>query len=257
MLRRAYTAIFLLSAALLTAPAALASLGVAEPDVEGRHLWGVKDPAEGFHHLWEEVILDLVIIGVLFSIATIYLMIRYRRRSADQQGRPPKLSATMMLGWALIPTFIFMADDLFLAAEGWTLWNKYRNVPEERYEIQLESAMWSWNFTYPGGVTAVNELRVPAKKPILVRMTSRDVVHSLFLPDFKVKEDSMPGRITYLWFYPKAEGEYLMTCAEFCGVMHSAMHGKVIVMPEAEFTAWIDNETAKLRAEQEGGQGNG
>ncbi|MEE8573899.1 MAG: cytochrome c oxidase subunit II, partial [Thermodesulfobacteriota bacterium] len=81
---------------------------------------------------------------------------------------------------------------------------------------------------------------------ILVRMTSTDVVHSLFLPDFKVKEDSMPGRVTYLWFLPKKPGEHILTCTEYCGVMHSMMHGKVIAMEEAAFNKWLSDEQAKL-----------
>lgn len=246
MIRRLYVSIFLFMAALCGASTAFASYGVEEPDEEGRHLWGVEDPAEGFHHLWEEVMTDIIIIGVIFSLATIYLLIRYRRRHPSDEGRPPKMSMAMKAGWLIIPVFIFVADDFFLAAEGWTLWNKYRNVPEESYEIKLESAMWSWNFTYPGDVETTNELRVPVGRPILVRMTSRDVVHSLFLPDFKVKEDSMPGRVTYLWFLPKEPGEHIITCAEYCGVLHSMMHGKVIAMPEDEFNKWLSEEQAKI-----------
>jgi len=81
-------------------------------------------------------------------------------------------------------------------------------------------------------------------------MTSRDVVHSFFLPDFKVKEDLMPGRVTYLWFYPKEPGEHLITCAEYCGVIHSSMMGTVIAMPQDEFNKWIE---AEKKASAEGG----
>jgi cytochrome c oxidase subunit 2 len=152
--------------------------------------------------------------------------------------------------WALIPAFIFMADDLYLAGKTWALFNDYRNVPENSYEIKLESAMWSWNYTYPNGVEAMNDLRVPAGRPVVMRMTSRDVIHSFYLPDFKVKEDSMPGRVTYLWFYPKEPGEHIITCAEFCGVLHSNMRGTVIAMPEDEFNKWLAQEKANL---EEGG----
>ena len=246
MLRRIYMSVFLLLATICTASASFASFGIAEPEEEGYHLHGVSDPAEGFHHLWEEVMIDIFAIGIIFSLITIYLLIKYRRRHEGQEGRPPKLSLAQKAGWVLIPVFIFMADDLFLAAEGWTLWNVYRTPPENSYEIELESKMWSWNFTYPEGVEAYNELRVPAGTPILLRMTSSDVVHSLFLPHFKVKEDSMPGRVTYMWFMPRDPGDYIMTCAEYCGLMHSNMHGKVIVMEEAEFNTWMAGEKAKL-----------
>src|SRR3989304_4731365 len=171
MMRRFYQLVVLLLLVLLPA-AALAS--------EGEGAYGVHDPAEGFKHLWREVMIDITVIGIIFAIITVYMLFKYRRKHPDQEGKPPKLSPTSVLGWALIPVFVFMADDFFLAA-----------------------------------------------KPILVRMTGRDVIHSMYLPDFKVKEDSMPGRITYLWFYPKEPGEHTITCAEYCGILHSGMAGNV------------------------------
>lgn len=206
----------------------------------------IPDIPGGWTHLFHEMLIDITVMGIIFAGITIYFLIRYRRRHVGQEGRPPKLSVAAAVGWALIPAFIFMADDLYLAAEGWSLWRDYRTVPENAYEIKLEGAMWSWNFKYPEGVETVNELRVPAGTPILVRMTSRDVIHSFFLPDFKVKEDVMPGRMTYLWFYPKEPGEHLITCAEYCGVIHSSMRGTIIAMPKDEFNKWLATEKMAL-----------
>jgi cytochrome c oxidase subunit 2 len=206
----------------------------------------INNPAVGWDHLWHEVIIDITILGVLFSLITLYFMYKYRRRHPDQEGNPPKLSAGMAIGWAIIPVFIFMADDFYLAANGWQLWNDYRQVPANRMEIKLESGMYSWDYTYPNGVETQNELRVPAGKPIMLRMTSRDTLHSHYIPDFRVKEDSMPGRITYLWFYPKEPGEHIVSCGEYCGIMHSYMVGKVIVMPKDKFNQWYNQEAAKL-----------
>ena len=230
----------------LAVATALVSMAPALSFGSGGGGYGFKDPSEEFHHLWNEMLMDITIIGILFSIVTVYFLVRYRRTRPDQEGDPPKLSTAAVLGWALIPAFIFMADDFFLAARGWSLWNNYRTVPEDRYEVRLESAMWSWNFIHPGGVEQTNELRVPAGKPVLVRMTSRDTIHSMFLPEFRVKEDSMPGRITYLWFYPESPGEYKIMCAEYCGVLHSNMLGKVIAMPGREFESWLKEEQAKV-----------
>ena len=206
----------------------------------------VRDPARGWDRLWHEVIVDITILGLLFAAVAAYFIIRYRRRDPGQVGSAPKLTAALAVGWAIIPAFVFMADDFFLAANGWQLWNNYREVPANRIEIQLESGMYSWDYTYPNGVRAQNELRVPAKKPVLLRMTSRDTIHSHFIPDFRVKEDAMPGRVTYLWFYPREPGEHIVTCAEYCGIMHSYMVGKIVVMPEAEFTAWYEQQAARL-----------
>lgn len=209
----------------------------------------LNDPAAGWDHLWKEVMLDIFVIGVIFALITVYFMIRYRRRSPGQEGKPFKLSVPAAIGWAVIPAFIFIAVDLFLAAKGWTLWNDYRQVPENHLEIKLESAMWTWDYTYPNGIKTYNELRVPAGKPVLLRMTSRDTLHSHWIPDFRVKEDSMPGRVTYMWFYPKKPGEHLVTCAEYCGLLHSRMYGKVIVMPETEFNQWYEHQGAKQKSQ--------
>src|SRR4030066_2103165 len=152
----------------------------AYADKEARGVGEIPDIPGGWTHLFNEMLIDITVIGIIFAAITIYFLIRYRRRYAGQEGKPPKLSVAQAIGWALIPAFIFMADDLYLAAEGWTVYNDYRTVPENAYEIKLEGQMWSWNFKYPEGVEAINELRVPVGTPILVRMTSRDVVHSFF-----------------------------------------------------------------------------
>lgn len=206
----------------------------------------IQDPVAGYDKLWHEVLVDISVIGIVFALVMAWFLIRYRQKKPGEVGTAPQMSVAAMVGWAVVPVFLFLADDLYLAANGWKLWNDYRNVPADRLEIKLESGMYSWDYTYPNGVQSQNVLRVPAGKPIMLRMTSRDTLHSHYIPDFRVKEDSMPGRITYLWFYPKQPGEHVVTCAEYCGVMHGYMAGKVIVLPEAEFKAWLDQEVAKL-----------
>ncbi|MFO1219817.1 MAG: cytochrome c oxidase subunit II [Burkholderiaceae bacterium] len=202
----------------------------------------INDPAAGWDRLWHEVIVDITVIGLIFAVVMLIFLVRYRRREAGQVGTARPLTAAAAIGWAVIPAFAFMADDFFVAANGWKLWNDFRDVPADRIEVKLESGMYSWDYTYANGVRTQNVLRVPAGKPVLLRMTSRDTLHSHFIPDFRVKEDSMPGRVTYLWFYPKAPGEHIVSCAEYCGVMHSYMAGKLLVMPTDEFKAWLDAE---------------
>jgi len=207
----------------------------------------LNDPARGWDHLWNEVLVDITVIGVVFAIIAAYFVIRYRSNSSGQQGNAVRLSPAAAVAWVVIPGFVFLADDLYIAAQSWSLWNTYRDVPADRLEVTLESGMYSWDYTYANGVRTQNELIVPAGKPVMLKMHSRDTIHSHYLPDFRVKEDSMPGRVTYLWFLPKEAGkEHLVTCTEYCGVMHSYMAGKVIVKTEAEFKAWLDQEAAKL-----------
>jgi cytochrome c oxidase subunit 2 len=207
----------------------------------------IKDPAAGWDHLWRDVIIDITIIGVIFALITAWLLWRYRHRPGNETGHAPRLSPAAAVAWVVIPTFVFLADDLYLAANGWQLWNTYREVPADRLEIQLETGMYSFDYTYPNGLRTQNELKVPAGKPVLLRMTSRDTLHNHFIPDFRVKEDAMPGRVTYLWFLPKEAGkEHLVTCAAYCGVMHSYMASKIVVLAPEDYKAWYDQEGAKL-----------
>ncbi|MBI4987046.1 MAG: cytochrome c oxidase subunit II [Rhodocyclales bacterium] len=207
----------------------------------------VVDPAAGWDRLWGIVLEDITLLGIAFALLCAWLIWTYRRHPGNPESNPPVLSMGAVLGWSVIPAFIFMADDFYIAANGWNLWNMQREVPADRLEVKLESGMYSWDYTYPNGVQTQNELKVPAGKPVLLRMTSRDTIHNHYLPDFRIKEDSMPGRVTYLWFYPKKPGQHLVTCNEYCGVNHSYMSGKVIVLPPQEYQAWYVQEGDKLK----------
>jgi cytochrome c oxidase subunit 2 len=96
-----------------------------------------------------------------------------------------------------------------------------------------------WTFEHQNGKRELNELHVPVGKPVIVNLSSEDVIHSLFIPAFRVKQDAVPGRQTRLWFEATQVGTYDLFCAEYCGSQHSEMRGKVIVMPEAEFATWL------------------
>lgn len=205
----------------------------------------IPDLKAGWDELWHELMVDIFVIGIVFAAVTFYLLIRYRRRQQGEEGHGPKLSPLAAFGWVVIPVFVFMADDIYLAAKNYSLWNQYRNVPANAMVIDVEGFMWGWDFKYPEGIITTNELRVPAGKPVKLNLTSRDVVHSFFMPDFRQKWDAVKGKKNYLWFYPKQVGEHVVTCTEFCGVLHSSMYGKVIVMPENEFNKWVEDNKPK------------
>jgi cytochrome c oxidase subunit 2 len=213
----------------------------------------IPDPAAHWDELWHEIMVDIIAIGVVFFAIYMYVIMKNVAKSADDQGKGTKLSPLQAIGWTLIPAMCFMADDFYLAAKAWSLFNQQRTAPANHYEIKMTSSMWNWNYTYPNAcagegncVETMNEVMVPAGTPILLRMTSSDVIHNHHLPDFKILEDSMPGRVTYLWFYPKQPGEYLVTCKEYCGTMHSKMISKVVAMPKADFDSWIATEKEDL-----------
>lgn len=202
-------------------------------------------PSEGWDELWRELMIDIVVIGVIFAIVTTYLLIKYRRKSPNETGSATKLKPIAAFGWVLIPAFIFMADDIYLGLENLIHWRDFRNVPQNAYTVEATGRMWGYEIKYPEGITTQNEMRVPVGRPIQVTLQSSDVIHTMFIPDYRVKWDMLPGTVHYLWFYPKEAGEHVFTCTEFCGVLHSGMYGKLIVMPVDAFNKWVDENKPK------------
>jgi len=223
---RILTALYAMGAVLLLASPALAAAG------------DIPDNRAGWDHLWFELLVDISIIGVVFFVAAVYMLIKYKATSPDQVGSGPKLTTANAIGWALIPAAIFMADDFYLSAKGWTLWEHQRNVPEGAMEIKVTGNQWFWEFEYDDG-TETEELKVPVGTPVVLRMTSNDVIHSFGLPYYRVTEDVMPGRITYIWFNPVEAVQTVVTCREFCGTNHAEMYTAVEALPQEEFDAWL------------------
>jgi cytochrome c oxidase subunit 2 len=125
-----------------------------------------------------------------------------------------------------------------------------RTVPPDAMLVKVTARQWSWTFEYANGKQD-GVLRVPVKKPVKLLITSADVLHSLFIPAYRIKEDCVPGMETYLWFLPDEPGSYDLFCTEYCGVAHSNMITTVEVMPEREFAAWYQGEDRQAKeAEQ-------
>jgi len=210
-------------------------------------------PHEAWEHLWHELLIDLWVIGIVFGIAAGYMLFKYRAKSPEDVGNPPTLSKGQVWAWALVPVFLFMADDFYLAAKGWSLWNLQRTVPENSMEVKVTGMQWSWEFEYENGVIS-DTLMVPVGRPIVLRMSSSDVLHSFGLHAYRVKEDLMPGRITYLWFMPNKPLKTFVTCTEYCGMAHAEMQSDVIAVPEEQFNEWLEKEAAEASASREGSE---
>lgn len=236
MLRRLKFVIAPLGALLLTGGAAFAQ-EASEPIVSPTHAW---------NHTWNEVLWDLWIIGGIFSLVAIYLLVRYRARSPDAVGSALPLNLDKALAWSLVPAALFMADDFLLAAKGWSLWNIQRQVPPSALEVRVTGNQWFFEYDYGNGITD-SELVVPVGQPVVLRMTSNDVIHSFGLTEYRLKEDIMPGRITHLWFFPDKPLETSVVCVEFCGDSHSQMNNKVRALPKEAYDAWLSAKVEKQR----------
>jgi cytochrome c oxidase subunit 2 len=132
---------------------------------------------------------------------------------------------------------------LFVAWWGWGFWQyvQIASPPSNSYDVYVSGKQWMWKFAYPDGSHTINTLYVPAQKPVRLILTSRDVIHSFYVPDFRVKHDAIPGRYTTVWFNANAPGTHRIFCAEYCGTWHSRMMGQVIALSSRDFEAWQQN----------------
>lgn len=206
----------------------------------------IKSPAHEWNTVWNEILWDLWIIGGIFAVVAVWLLIRFRARSEDDVGKAMPLNLDKALAWSLVPAALFMADDFLLAAKGWSLWNLQRQVPPGAMEIKVTGNQWYFEYDYGNGVTDT-ELTVPVGKPVVLRMTSNDVIHSFGLTEYRVKEDVMPGRITYIWFYPDKPLDTHVVCVEFCGMAHSQMTNPVKAVAQADYDAWMTGKLEKAK----------
>lgn len=172
---------------------------------------------------------------LLTSGVMVYFVVRYNRKRHPKAENVTE-NTLIEIVWTIIPTILVLA--IFWV--GWKGFVYKRTVPKDAMLIKVTARMWSWNFRYENGLET-SVLKVPADRPIKLSITSADVLHSLFIPAFRVKEDCVPGIETYLWFLPEQAGSFDLFCTEYCGVGHSGMITKVEVMPQNDFEAWYSS----------------
>jgi cytochrome c oxidase subunit 2 len=181
----------------------------------------------------------LVAVTAFFSllIATLIVgfAVKFRRRRRDEIGAQIHGSLALELLWTVIPFFIVMV--MF----GWgakIFFDMYR-PPNGAMEIYVVGKQWMWKVQHMDGQKEINELHVPVGRPVKLIMGSEDVIHSYFIPDFRVKADVIPGRYNVLWFTATKPGRYHLFCAEYCGTRHSGMIGWITAMEPADFQTWL------------------
>jgi len=170
--------------------------------------------------------------------ATLYFVVKYRRKSDDDKTpfvHPTAMHEAVFVG---APLALF----LLWFAIGFPQFIQLTLPPQDAMDVYVQGKKWMWKFAYPGGPNSVDTLRVPANRPVRLLITSRDVIHSFYVPALRIKMDALPGRYTQIWFNSNLPGRYEIFCTEFCGTGHSAMLGELIVMPEAEYDAWIADQ---------------
>ncbi len=183
-------------------------------------------------------------VSLFFLVAVmgvmLYFTYKYNKKRnpvATQIHGNTKLEAV----WTIIPILLVLAMFYF----GWTGYTPEVNPPADAMKIETTARMWHWSFKYGNGKIE-DTLYVPLNKPVVLNLTAMDVIHSLFIPAFRIKKDLIPGRTGQMWFIATKEGRYNLFCSSYCGLKHSYMETEVVVMPEKEYNKWALDTSVKV-----------
>jgi cytochrome c oxidase subunit 2 len=209
-------------------------------------MWGIPlfpDQASLNAHHVDELYYFLVAVSAFFSVLIFGLIAVFavRYRQAKRVNR--RIEFTHFLGveitWILIP----LAISGVIFVWGAKVYFDLSAPPADVMDVYVIGKQWMWKIQHPEGNREINELHVPIGRAVRLTMTSQDVIHSFYIPAFRIKQDVLPGRYTSQWFHPTKVGEYHLFCAEYCGTLHSGMIGRVVVMEPAEYEQWLAGAT--------------
>lgn len=176
-----------------------------------------------------------LVISIGISVAIIILAFRYHRSRTPRHEPGFETNLKLELTWIIIPFFILMGIFVWSSI----IFFHKRTPPVDSMEIYVVGKQWMWKIQHPGGRSEIDELHIPVDRPIRLKMTSEDVIHSFYVPAFRTKMDVVPGMYTTTWFEANRTGEYHLFCAEYCGTDHSGMIGRVVVMQPEEYSEWL------------------
>lgn len=179
----------------------------------------------------------IFLIGLTFAM--LYFIYKYNHKK-NPVATQIEGSTKLEIIWTVIPTILVLVMFYY----GWAGWAPMRKAPDDSFNIKVNARMWNFTFEYENG-KITDTLFVPMNKPVKLDLVSIDVIHSLYIPSFRVKEDIVPGREKMAWFIPQREGIYDLFCAEYCGLNHSYMINSVKVMPEEQFNTWYVDTTKR------------
>jgi cytochrome c oxidase subunit 2 len=200
------------------------------------------------------LLVALLALGVFFTIIImaliVYFGIKYRRGKQADRSNPPLGNTKMELGWVF--GLLVLSAGAFVWAT--VIYFHMSTPPQDTMDIFVVGKQWMWKFQHQEGQREINVLHVPLGRPVRLIMTSEDVIHSFYVPAFRLKRDVLPGRYTYLWFQATKTGEFHLFCAEYCGTDHAKMTGTVIVMEPRQFQDWLGGTQTVVSLSQAGEQ---
>jgi cytochrome c oxidase subunit 2 len=187
---------------------------------------------------------SLVALSIFFALLIFFLIyifaVRYRRRSEEEMPKQIPGLIPLELLWSVIP----LGLGLIIFTWGAKLYFNAYTPPKDTLEMYVVGKQWMWHIQHPTGQREINEMHIPIGQPIKLTMATEDVIHSFYIPAFRVKKDVVPGRYTTMWFEATKPGEYHLFCAEYCGTKHSQMGGRVVVMEPLQYQQWLSGGQA-------------
>jgi cytochrome c oxidase subunit II len=195
--------------------------------------------ASSVSHEVDALFIILTIVSIFFCavifLPIVYFAVKYRRGSPADRSNPSSGSLWMESGWTIGPIIL----SLGLFTWGALAYFRIERRPSNAIEVDVVGKQWMWKIQHAEGKREINELHVPVNRNVALTMTSQDVIHSFFVPAFRVKQDVLPGRYTSEWFKATRPGEYHLFCSQFCGAQHSQMIGRVVVMEPRAYERWL------------------
>jgi cytochrome c oxidase subunit 2 len=179
------------------------------------------------------VVVSALMVTLIFTMVIVFA-IRFRRR-AGRRAEQVEGSAALEITWSVIPFCVFMVFFVW----GASVYFREHTPPRDAAEVYTVAKQWMWKFEHQEGQRELNELHVPVGRDMKMIMISQDVIHSFYVPAFRIKQDVLPGRYTTIWFRATKAGTYHLFCAEYCGTLHSGMIGWVVVMEPRDYQAWL------------------
>ena len=193
--------------------------------------------ADNVDNLYDFIFWLSLIFFVLIVGAMLWFVVAYRKKSDDDKTSPLHHSTKLEIWWSVIPTILLVVIFIW----GFRDWMDMQVPPDDSMEIRVTARQWSWQFDYPRDGIVSDKLVVPVNKPIKLIMSASDVIHSFYVPEFRVKKDVLPGRYTVVWFEATEPGVYNVFCTEYCGKDHSRMITRVEVKAADDYTKWVDS----------------
>jgi cytochrome c oxidase subunit II len=169
---------------------------------------------------------------IALTITMLWFVYKYNRKR-NKTAKQIEGNTMLEVTWTVVPILLALSMFHF----GWAGWKPMYKPPKDAFNVTCIARQWSFSFTYENGKQST-DLVVPLNTPVKVNLISADVNHSLFIPQFRIKTDIIPGRVKFMWFKPELAGKYQIYCAEYCGLRHSYMSSTVVVMPKADFDKW-------------------